>query len=74
MKSGDREFILTISNRAFVERHFPYQDGAAICYQRLQKELLTETAECPLQPHLTISDRDLEEYLEKNRHSKRRAS
>ena len=73
MKSEDREFTLTISNRAFEERHFPYQDGAAICYQKLQRELLAETAETPLQAHLTISDRDLDEYLAKYRPGKRRS-
>jgi hypothetical protein len=73
VKSEDREFTLTISNRAFEERHFPYQDGAAICYQKLQRELLAETAETPLQAHLTISDRDLDEYLAKYRPAKRRS-
>ena len=73
LKSEDREFTLTISNRAFEERHFPYQDGAALCYQKLQKELLAETAESPLQPHLTISDQDLNEYLAKYRPVKRRS-
>ena len=73
MKSEDREFTLTISNRAFEERHFPYQDGAAICYQKLQRELLAETAESPLQNHLTISDQDLNEYLAKYRPTKRRS-
>jgi hypothetical protein len=73
MKSEDRQFILTISNRAFEERHFPYQDGAALCYQKLQKKLLTETAEDPLQPHLTISDQDLDEYLAKYRPARKRS-
>jgi hypothetical protein len=73
MKSEDREFTLTISNRAFEERHFPYQDGAALCYQKLQKELLAETAEFPLQHHLTISDQDLDEYLAKYRPPRKRS-
>jgi hypothetical protein len=73
LKSEDREFTLTISNRAFEERHFPYQDGAALCYQKLQKELLAETAELPLQHHLTISDRDLDEYLAKYRPARKRS-
>jgi hypothetical protein len=73
MKSEDREFTLTISNRAFEERHFPYQDGAALCYQKLQKELLTETAEDPLQHHLTVSDQDLDEYLAKHRPARKRS-
>ena len=72
-KSEDREFTLTISNRTFEERHFPYQDGAALCYQKLQKELLSETAEVPLQHHLTISDEDLDEYLAKYRPTRKRS-
>ena len=73
MKSEDREFTLTISNRAFEEGHLPYQDGAALCYQKLQRELLAETADSPLQQHLTISDADLSEYLAKYRATKRRS-
>ena len=73
LKTEDREFILTITNRAFVEGHLPYQDGAALCYQKLQKELLAETADSPLQQHLTISDADLNEYLAKYRPAKRRS-
>jgi hypothetical protein len=73
LKSQDREFTLTITNRAFEARHFPYQDGAALCYQKLQRELLAETAESPLQHHLTISDEDLDEYLAKYRPVKKRS-
>ena len=69
----DREFTLTISNRAFEERHFPYQDGAALCYQKLQKGLLTETPTDPLQHHLTVSDQDLDEYLAKHRPARKRS-
>ncbi len=71
-KSETREFTLTISNQAFVEKHVPYQDAAAICYQKLQRELLTETAEQPLRRHFTISDRELDDYREKHRPAKKR--
>ena len=73
MKSEDREFTLTISNRAFEERRIPYQDGAALCYQKLQKELLGETDDVPVQHHLTISDRDVDEYLAKYRPARKRS-
>ena len=53
-KAEPREFTLTISNRAFEDRLVLYQDGAALCYQKLQKELLTETSESPLARHLEI--------------------
>jgi hypothetical protein len=71
-KSEPREFTLTISNQAFLERRVPYQDAAAICYQRLQRELATENPEQPLRRHFTISDQELQEYREKYRPAKRR--
>lgn len=67
-----REFILTISNQAFVDRHVPYQDAADLCYQKLQRELFAETAERPLQRHFTISDQELDEYRKRNRPDKKR--
>jgi hypothetical protein len=71
-KSENREFVLTISNQAFLERHVPYQDAAALCYQKLQKELAGESAQHPLQRHFTISDQELDEYREKYRPAKKR--
>jgi len=73
VRSEDREFTLTISNRSFEERRIPYQDGAALCYQKLQRELLGETAEVQVQHHLTISDRDVDEYLAKYRPVRKRS-
>ncbi|MBZ5514304.1 MAG: hypothetical protein LAN62_05575 [Acidobacteriia bacterium] len=72
MTNEPREFILTISNQAFVERHVPYQDAAGLCYQKLQRELSAETAEHPLQRHFTISDQELDEYRARTRPEKRR--
>lgn len=72
MKNEAREFTLTISNQAFVDRHVPYQDAAAICYQKLQKELSVENTEEPLRKHFTITDEELEAYLLKYRPAKRR--
>jgi hypothetical protein len=71
-KNEPREFTLTISNQAFVERHVPYQDAADLCYQKLQKELSAESAEHPLQRHFTISDQELDEYRERIRPAKKR--
>ncbi len=73
-KAETREFTLTISNQAFVERHVPYQDAAAICYQKLQRELVAETPEEPLRKHFTISDQELDAYRDKYRPSKRRGA
>ena len=71
-KAEPREFILTISNQAFLERRVPYQDAAAICYQKLQRELAMENPGQPLRRHFTISDRELDEYRDKYRPAKRR--
>ncbi len=68
-----REFTLTISNRAFESKHLPYQDGAALCYQKLQKELLSETEESRLAGHFTISDEDLDAYIEIHRRAHKRS-
>ena len=73
-KTDPREFTLTISHQAFSERHVLYQDAAAICYQRLQRELATESEEHPLRRHFTVSDQDLDAYREKHRPNKRRSS
>lgn len=68
----NREFTLTISNQSFVEKRMPYQDAADLCYQKLRKDLDFETPEQPLPRHATLSDEDLDEYLEKHRPPKRR--
>ena len=68
-----REFVLTISNHAFLGRQVRYQDGADLCYQKLQKELDAETPDSPLKRRFTISDQELDAYREKFRSAKRRA-
>jgi len=73
-KSETREFTLTISNQAFVERHVPYQDAAAICYQKLQRELAVESPEQPLRQHFTVSDQELDAYRERYRPAKHRGA
>jgi hypothetical protein len=67
-----REFTLTISNRSFESKHFPYQDGAAFCYQKLQKALLEERDGSQVAGHLAISDEELAAYLEIHRPARKR--
>jgi hypothetical protein len=74
MKSEPREFTFTISNQAFVEKRVPYQDAASLCYQKLQKELLTETAGQPIRRHFTVSDQELDDYRQKYRPARKRGS
>ena len=69
-----REFTLSISNQAFLEKHVPYQDAAGICYQKLQRELAAENPGQPLGRHFTISDQELDTYREKYRPAKRRGA
>jgi hypothetical protein len=71
-KAETREFTFTISNQAFLEKHIPYQDAAALCYQKLERELLTETVETPLGKHFTISDQEIDAYREKYRPARKR--
>ncbi len=72
-KSEARKFTLTISNQAFTEGQVCYQDAAAICYQKLQRELLAEKPEQPLRRHFTVSDQELDDYRQKYRPLKRGA-
>jgi hypothetical protein len=64
-KAETREFTLTISNQAFMERRVPYQDAPGLCYQKLQRDLTTETPERPLRQHFTVSDQELAEFRER---------
>jgi len=73
-KSEAREFTMTISNQAFLESNVPYQDAASLCYQKLQKELSSETAGQPLPSHYTISEQDLDDYRDKHRPAKKQRS
>jgi len=68
-----REFVFTISNRAFAEKHLPFQDAAALCYQKLQKALDIETAEHPLPRRSTLSDQELDAYREAHRPARKRS-
>jgi len=72
-KAETREFVLTISNHAFLAGQIRFQDGAEICYRKLQRELDAETPELPLKRRLIITDQELVAYREKNRPARRRS-
>ncbi len=72
-KSEKREFTLTILTEAFSERHVCFQDGADICYRKLQEALGLEDAGQPLPHHFVISDQELDAYREKHRPARRRS-
>lgn len=73
-KEGNREFVLSISNRAFSQHHFPYQDAAALCYQKLQKALHEESPEQPVPHRSVLSDQELDEYMVRRQPVRRRTS
>ena len=58
-----REFILTISNDAFLSRRARYQDGPDICFAKLHSELVEEALH-PVTMRSSVSDQDLENYRE----------
>ena len=72
-QTEEREFIFSISNRAFMEKELPFQDAAALCYQKLLKALPLETAENPLPRRTTLSDQELEVYRESHRPTRKRS-
>ncbi len=72
--SNPREFVFSILTQALLEGRVRYQDGASICYQKLQKALEEETAERPLPRQATLSDQELNEYREMHTPAKRHPS
>ena len=72
-QAEDREFVFSISNRAFADTRLPFQDAAALCYQKLQKALDLETTENPLPRRTTLSDQELDVYRESRRPTRKRS-
>jgi hypothetical protein len=71
-KEGNRDFVLSITNQAFAEHHVPYQDAAALCYQKLQRALDTESSGPPVPHHYILSGQELDEYMGQHRPARRR--
>jgi len=72
-QAEDREFVFSISNRAFAEKQLPFQEAAALCYQKLQKALDQETADKRLPKRTTLSDQDFDLYRESRRPARKRS-
>ena len=62
---GTREFTVDVANNAFRSPPFRIQDGPGICFARLKLELDRETSEAPTEHHLSITQSDIQEYVEK---------
>jgi hypothetical protein len=52
---------LSIPNEAFLTRRIRYQDAPDVCFLRLQREMTELLGGMP-EPHLRVTDQDLEEY------------
>jgi len=61
-----REFTVTVKSEAFRPGRLLLQDGPAICFARLKLELEGETQESRVQAHLSLRERDIEEYSEQH--------
>jgi SPX domain protein involved in polyphosphate accumulation len=59
-----REFTVKVQSEAFRSAHLKFQDGPDICFERLEQELERETQESRAEAHLSIGERDIQEYLE----------
>jgi len=61
-----REFTVKVQSEAFRPAALKLQDGPGICFARLKQELQGETQESRAEAHLSIGERDIQEYLEQH--------
>ncbi len=61
-----REFTVQVQSEAFRPARLKLQDGPGICFARLKQELQGETQEARTEAHLSIGERDIQEYLEQH--------
>ncbi len=59
--AGPHDFTLAIPTQAFLSRRVLYQDGPAICFLKLQRELVARAVGLP-PSRLGVTDSDIEEY------------
>ncbi len=60
-----REFTVEVESEVFRPARLKLQDGPDICFARLKQELQGETQESRTEAHLSIRERDIQEYLER---------
>ena len=58
-----REFTVKVQSEAFRPAALKLQDGPGICFERLEQELQGERQEARAEAHLSIGERDIQEYL-----------
>ena len=59
-----REFTVKVQSEAFRPARLRLQDGPDICFARLEQELERETQKSRVEAHLSIRERDIQEYLD----------
>ena len=60
-----REFSVQVESEAFRPSGLRLQDGPDICFDRVKRELGAETEESRAEANLSIGERDIDEYLER---------
>ena len=60
-----RAFTVKVQSEAFRPAGLSLQDGPSICFDRLKRELGAETEESRAGADLSIGERDIDEYLER---------
>jgi hypothetical protein len=61
-----REFTVKVQSEAFRPGSLKLQDGPDICFARLKLELAGETQESRSEAHLSLGERDIQEYSEQH--------
>jgi hypothetical protein len=61
-----RQFDVKVPAESFRPTFLTFQDGPAICFERLKVEIDGETQESHAKAHLNIGDPDIQEYLERH--------
>lgn len=62
-RGESRQFTVEIEAKAVGVGALQLQDGPSICFNRLRRELESETPELCAKPHLCVGERDVQEYL-----------
>src|SRR6266542_6483501 len=61
-----REFTVEVQSEAFRLGHLELQDGPDICFARLKLELEGEMQESRAEAHLSLGERNIQEYSEQH--------
>jgi hypothetical protein len=59
-----RKFTVNFQSEAFRAARLTLQDGPAICFARLERELLGKPQRARVGAHPSIGERDVDEYLQ----------